>query len=560
MILQRPMDGGELLISNDTAIIAFVVILYAPLCLLVYKRLIPRFSPLCKWIAGGMLAALLLTIAMSLNIRPKTTFESWLWNLDQESNIPGAVASTQLALAGAVALISAWLARARPIWQRLYWVGVGLTFLFLGWDEFSDWKFGTMNWKALYFSFGLAFAAATALTAIRSPRRGWIWRFVLVSGLTISALGGFMLDDLPHPCGSFGIVRIDGCLNIQSLEEIIEMIGGWLTLVALLGHMSDTAPTLKPRVRRLLCVFPALWILLLTQHSFIPDIELRILARPAAVQFEPQVRLQGYTIDLEEAALVVRLFIVAHGWYYPGSGYSIHLVDQSSGQSMASRNEYADLAPVGRLLDPEGSHIYRQWIRTELPDAAAANRALWVVLTLWRETSDGFARQQVRSSDLRLLSNTQIILDELVLPGDSPAEVTVPVARFANDFALERVNMPATAQPGENLSVRFAWRGADGDSEELAQFLHFVNQASGSFWNHDQLPLGARLPTHLWYSGLADSETWQVPLPADLAPGLYQVFTGLYRIGDQERVPASDADGKPFVDARVPLGALTIEA
>ena len=49
-----------------------------------------------------------------------------------------------------------------------------------------------------------------------------------------------------------------------------------------------------------------------------------------------------------------------------------------------------------------------------------------------------------------------------------------------------------------------------------------------------------------WYSGLADSETWQVPLPADLAPGRYSVFTGLYRARDQERIPASDAKGSAF--------------
>ncbi len=506
-----------------------------------------------------MLAALLLTIAMSLEIGPRSEFEAWLWDLDKESNIPGILASTQLALVGGIALINTWLARARPIWQRLYWVGVGLVFLYLGWDEFSDWKLGTMNWKALYSLFGVAFVAATTLTALRSPRREWIWRFMLLVGLSLSAVGGFLLDDLPHPCGNLGFLRIDGCLNIQAIEEVIEMMGGWLTLVALLGGFSDRAPRPKPYVRRLLYAFPVIWILLLTQHSFIPDIELRLLARPASVKFEPQVRLQGYTIESEEAEVLVRLFIAAHGWYYPGSGYSIHLVDQSSGVSVASRNEYADLQPVGRMLAPGGAHIYRQWIKIEIPPEAATNRALWVVLTLWREAGDDFARQKVLSSDLQLLGNTQVILDELVLQADTPAQVVAPVAQFANGFALERVNIPESAQPGENLPVQFAWRGETSGSEELMQFLHFVKQSDGALWNHDQQPLGARLPTRLWYPGLADTETWQAPLPADLAPGRYSVFTGLYRSRDGERVPATDADGSPFVDARVPLGAITIE-
>ena len=98
-----------------------------------------------------------------------------------------------------------------------------------------------------------------------------------------------------------------------------------------------------------------------------------------------------------------------------------------------------------------------------------------------------------------------------------------------------------------------------GVQKDYTQFLHFRHEVSGTWWVYDQQPLGPRLPTRLWYNGLIDSETWQVPLPADLAPGQYNVFTGLYRQSDLERVPASDADGMPFLDGRVPLGSLIVE-
>ena len=90
------------------------------------------------------------------------------------------------------------------------------------------------------------------------------------------------------------------------------------------------------------------------------------------------------------------------------------------------------------------------------------------------------------------------------------------------------------------------------------QFLHLGHEETGDWWVYDQQPLGDRLPTRLWYSGLADSEVWQAPLPADLAPGRYEVFTGLYRTRDQERIPASDADGERWLDGRVPLGMIVI--
>ena len=119
--------------------------------------------------------------------------------------------------------------------------------------------------------------------------------------------------------------------------------------------------------------------------------------------------------------------------------------------------------------------------------------------------------------------------------------------------------MPARAQAGDVLIIPFTWRAADADREEYVQFLHFFNEETGEWWVWDSQPLGARLPTRLWYSGLVETETWRVPLRKSLAPGPYAVFTGLYRVADMERLPAKHADGTPFVDARIPLGTLMVE-
>ena len=198
-------------------------------------------------------------------------------------------------------------------------------------------------------------------------------------------------------------------------------------------------------------------------------------------------------------------------------------------------------------------------MEVEIPSQTAANRALSVVLTLWHDINGEFLRQKVLSSDLKLLGETQVLLGELVLPANSPTPSTAPLAQFENGFSLGAVDLPQGARPGENLVIPFAWQSSENGREDHVQYLHLGHLESGAWFVYDQQPLGSRLPTRLWYSGLADSETWQVPLPADLAPGLYQVFTGLYRTRDQERVPATDADGRPFVDARVPLGTLLIE-
>ena len=167
-------------------------------------------------------------------------------------------------------------------------------------------------------------------------------------------------------------------------------------------------------------------------------------------------------------------------------------------------------------------------------------------------------RQRVLESDHQLLAETQVILGELVLPAQSTDFATIPLAVFDNGFTIGSVDMPDRANPGETLSIPFTWRSDVDSKEDYVQFLHFGHEEGGEWWGFDQQPLGARLPTRLWYSGLIDSEVWQVPLPFDLEPGRYSVFSGLYRLSDQERLPVSDAEGKSLVDARVPLGDITI--
>lgn len=187
------------------------------------------------------------------------------------------------------------------------------------------------------------------------------------------------------------------------------------------------------------------------------------------------------------------------------------------------------------------------------------NRALWVVLTHWRDLGDEFEPLHVLTSDHVLLSETQVILSELAPRATSYLPATDTLGVFENGFVLGKVVLPERAVPGENLHIAFDWRSQGDSSEDYIQFLHFGHEKSGEWWVYDQHPLGARLPTRLWYRGLADSETWAVPLPADLAPGRYAVYTGLYRLLDQERASARSVDGEPRVDARVRLGDILVE-
>ncbi len=556
------MESVEFVVSAKTMTRIFVFILYVPICLFVYWRLIPRLSPTSKRLASFMLVAQVTVIVVSLEMQSYSSIERWLWDIKTEWNIPATLASTQLALVAGVALLTAWLARVRPAWQRFYLVATGLVFLFLALDEYLTLHEGTPNWERNYTALGALVVVATVLVAVRSPRRAWKWHLCLLTGLAMSAAGGILLELLPTIRGNFGLLYFDKSLQSFHWEEFFEFLGIWLALVAVLGWFTDAAPTPPPRVRRFLYALPALWILLVFLNSLVPRLELRLLAQPATIKFESGVAIHGYRVDRGEEAAVLRLYASArqrdHMGFGIGMGFSVRLIDQVNGDSIAGRMAYADVQQDAWLFGPGYAHIFRHEMEVEIPPQTPVNRSLWIVLTFWRDKRGEIVRQKILASDQRLLDDTQVVLGELVFPAMPAASPTVQVAIFDNGFTLEAVDMPEHAQAGDTLSIPFRWRSDADGSEDYVQFLHFVHQESGAFWNHDQQPLGARLPTRLWYSGLADTELWQVPLPADLAPGRYSVFTGLYSPSDLQRVPTTDADGTPFVDARIPLGVLTI--
>ena len=549
------MGNSEIAVSSEQLTYIFLFLVYAPVILISYWKLVPRLSPTAQRIASGFLAAQVLVIVVSLEISPSSNFERWLWDIDKEWNIPSILASTQLALVGCVALTTAWLTRARSAWQCLYLLGVGLVFLYLGMDEFVSWKDLMKNaWKDLYKLAGAAITATTVTIAIRSAKHTRIWHLCLLIGLALAAMGGLVIDDDPVIRGHLKSLYIDGYLRL--LEEGLELLGIWLALAAMLGHFSDVSPAV--RVQRFLYALPALWILLLSQSAAILPIRKVFYSRsaePASVEFEA-LHLHGFHIERRSGYL--DLYFSVRRWDFNGLGYSIHLVDQVSGETIAIRRERADrqhgLWAFGSAYAP----IYRQRMELEI-SPEISNRVIRVVLTVWREKQGEFVRQKVLSPQRRL-GDTQVSLKRLVFPAASPATPPgVLLARFDNGFTLDAVDIPGRALAGEILIIPFTWRSDVRGREDYVQFLHFRHEESGAWWAYDQRPLGPRLPTYRWYIGLADSETWQVPLPADLAPGHYAIYTGLYRSRDLERVSVSDTDGTPFLDARVPLGSLTIE-
>ncbi len=535
-----------------------VFLLYAPICLVALRLLIPRLSRASRILAIAALSAQIVILVVALEDTPRWELKGWLWHLDQESSIPNTFASAQLALVSGTALATAILASGRNTLNRLYLVGLSLLFLYLAWDEYFALHERNLDWKQQYLALGAIVVIATVIVRLRSQQHTDLWLGVFLAGLAISGVGAMVFKLLPLTCDGIAWLRIQGCLQYDFIEEAAEFIGIWLILVAALGDLTDAAPKQRRLVPFFLFTLPILWTILLTRDAWLPRLELRFRAKPATIAFESDLRLLGYQVKRDEESVELWLYPSAWRSHYSKLGFSLHLVDQASGKSIASQERHTR-SQQRLLLAPSFAHIYRKQMAVEIPPETPTNRAYWIVLSLWREEGGAFTSQKVLDSDHQLLSETQVILGEFALPAASSAVSAAPLALFDGSFTLGAVDLPPSARLGETLNISFSWRAGAAGLNDYAQFLHLGHVDSGEWWVYDQQPLGPRLPTRLWYSGLADSETWAAPLPADLASGEYAVFTGLYRLSDQERVPVKDKDGLRFVDARVPLGYLTLE-
>lgn len=535
-----------------------VLALYIPACLFVYWRLFPRLSPISKGLASFMLATQSLVIMTSIAHLSRNDYYGWLWNLNGEHNIPATLASAHLAMVGFTALLIAGLRRGSGAWQSIYFVGLGLLFIHLARDEFLLLHESDSNWQVRIVLVGAAVVMATALSAVRLPCHLRRWHLCIVVGLGVGGASAALVDVIQSSpiCQESILSANDRCYSYV-LEESLEVLGMWLALVGLLGHVSDATP--RSRGIRLVCVLTALWIIAHHLPYLVRLAEYNSHDAPVTIQIEPDIELRIHRLRKDQHRVTLQLFALARSWHhYTGVGYSLHLVDQVTGASVAGVDASATRSQSVPYQIFGKRYLYKQWMEIDITSIIPRNRALWLLLTTWRESGEKFIRQKSASSDYSTLDEFQVVLDEMVIRSLSAASEKDALAQFNQGVQLEDAAVPSSIRAGDTLAMTFHWRSNRGMKADTTQFLHFGHNQTGEWWVYDQPPLGGRLPTRLWYSGMADSETWQVTLPANLAPGQYSLYTGLYRNSDLERLPASAADGTPYADNRIPLGNLNI--
>jgi 4-amino-4-deoxy-L-arabinose transferase-like glycosyltransferase len=220
-----------------------------------------------------------------------------------------------------------------------------------------------------------------------------------------------------------------------------------------------------------------------------------------------------------------------------------------------------------RILTVNGQAVDR-WLASpalrtpaELTDAFARQR-VWLVLEQWglqREYYDPpFQQQLLAQTDLLHETQGMFVLRSKPNPRPVALKPAHPAAALLGDqvwLTGYTVDPPAPV-PGQSMRLTFYWQATAPMPHNYTVFVHLRQPGGGNVAQADRRPLGSVFPTTLWPVGETIRETGELTLPADLPPGPYELWTGLYRLDTLERLPVqNDTSGENAVR----LGELEIK-
>lgn len=152
--------------------------------------------------------------------------------------------------------------------------------------------------------------------------------------------------------------------------------------------------------------------------------------------------------------------------------------------------------------------------------------------------------------------------NELSTP-PSPPQFEPADARFGGDgwiVTLTGVSDLPRSAPGRDAPISFRWQAETPAPRDYTVFVHLLDASGRRVAQADATPHWyGPLPTSQWPAGQTMLDAHTLTLPADLAPGVYDVVVGWYYWETQERLALLGPDGLPAGDgavvARLEVGA-----
>ncbi|NLG51910.1 MAG: hypothetical protein GX552_17530, partial [Chloroflexi bacterium] len=91
--------------------------------------------------------------------------------------------------------------------------------------------------------------------------------------------------------------------------------------------------------------------------------------------------------------------------------------------------------------------------------------------------------------------------------------------------------------PGEVARLTLCWRAMRRPATAYTVFVHWLDGQGAYCGGQDNMPVMGQRPTDGWVPQEVVVDEWQIPLPADMPPGVYQIEVGMYDAKTGQRLP-----------------------
>lgn len=114
-------------------------------------------------------------------------------------------------------------------------------------------------------------------------------------------------------------------------------------------------------------------------------------------------------------------------------------------------------------------------------------------------------------------------------------------AEFGDHIALVEATIdPPLARPGQTVAISARWYVPRGvPQQNYTTLIHLGQPDSPPLTTGDSPPLGGDYPTGAWSNGETIDDQYTLTVPADLPPGRYPVWIGMYDPATGDRLPVT---------------------
>lgn len=121
-----------------------------------------------------------------------------------------------------------------------------------------------------------------------------------------------------------------------------------------------------------------------------------------------------------------------------------------------------------------------------------------------------------------------------IIPATWPAANNSELAQIGEGISLTNARVITSAN---EIQVHLQWHIRQTPNQRVTTFVHLGDPAQSPIVQADGPPRGGFYPTSLWAAGEVFSDTYTIPLPADLDNGRYPLHIGLYDSETGTRLP-----------------------